>query len=122
MVECLEAHSAHFSGGLPTDTYAEIVKTASEAASLAVFRALESGALRLSQNVPASRNHEPPDFDGNQSETDALQPFRRTFPPAPCSCITMGLFLAPPGKRRVPRPNQDKLVDVCYVTCAHTRR
>jgi hypothetical protein len=95
MVKCLEAHSAHFfSGGLPTDTYAEIVKSASEAASLAVFRALESGAFRLSQNVPASCDHDPPDLDGNQSGTDALQPFRRTFPRDLCSCMIMGFFFS----------------------------
>jgi hypothetical protein len=76
VVECLEAHL--FAGGLPMDMYTEIVNTASEAATLAVLRALGSGALRPSHNAPA-----PCDSlgsDGNQSETDAFQPFRRTFP------------------------------------------
>ena len=100
-----------FAGGLPMDAYTAIVNTASEVATLAVYKALESGALRLSQNAPAPSDS--PGLGGDQSETDAFQPFRRTFPHAFCGCLIMA-FLAPPGKTRVPRPNQDKLVDVCY--------
>ena len=76
MVECVEAHL--FAGCLPMGTYTEIVNTASEAATLAVLRALGSGVLGPPHGAPAPCD--PPGSDGNQSETDALQPFRRTRP------------------------------------------
>lgn len=114
VVDCSEAHSAHsFSEGLSMDTYTAIVNTASEAATLAVYRALESGAWRPSQNAPTPCDGDPTGLDGSQSETDVLQPFRRTFPRAFCSCLIMA-SLAPAGKRRAPRRNEDNLVDVGY--------
>lgn len=74
-IKCLEAHL--FAGGLSMDAYADIVHTASEAATLAVFRALGSAALQP-HNAPAPCGL--PGSDGNESETGAFQPFRRTFP------------------------------------------
>jgi hypothetical protein len=51
--------------------YTEIINTASEAATLAVLRALGSGAPSPSHFT-----------DGNQPEADVPQPFRRTCPRA----------------------------------------
>jgi hypothetical protein len=74
MARSFEAHL--FAGSLPIDTYAEIVKAASEAATLAVFRALEPGAMRQPRRAPAPCDS--PGSDGDEEETDSLQPFTRT--------------------------------------------
>lgn len=100
-----------FVGGLPIGTYTEIVNAASEAATLAALRALQSGALNLSRSVPAP--NDTPSSDGNESETGALQPFKRMRLSVFLRLCDVTFFPAPPGKKRVPRSNQDKLVDVC---------
>ena len=53
-------------------TYTEIVNTASEAATLAILR--DPRALGPSHSAPAPCNSL--GSDGNQSETNAIQPFR----------------------------------------------
>lgn len=76
-LDWLEAHL--FVGGLPVGFYTELVNAASEAATLAVLRALQSGTLNLPNlphSTPAPRD--PSKSDGNESETRDLQPFKRT--------------------------------------------
>ncbi|KAH8977147.1 hypothetical protein EDB86DRAFT_3093060 [Lactarius hatsudake] len=60
--------------------------------TLSALRALQNGTLNLPRSTPAPCDPSSP--DGNESETGDLRPFKR-----------------PPGKKRVPRPNVDKLVD-----------
>ncbi|KAH9012576.1 hypothetical protein EDB85DRAFT_1900244 [Lactarius pseudohatsudake] len=79
-------------GGLPKALYTELVNAATEAATLSTLRALQHGTLNLPRSTPAPRDPSSP--DGNESETGDLRPFNR-----------------PPGKKRVPRPNEAKLVD-----------
>ncbi|KAH9033067.1 hypothetical protein EDB85DRAFT_1890353 [Lactarius pseudohatsudake] len=79
-------------GGLPNALYTGLVNAAAEAATLSALRALQNGTLNLPRSTPAPRDPSSP--DGNESETGDLRPFKR-----------------PPGKKRVPRPNEDKLVD-----------
>ncbi|KAI9430617.1 hypothetical protein H4582DRAFT_2086590 [Lactarius indigo] len=79
-------------GGLPKALYTELVNAASEAATLLALRALEHGTLKLPHSTRAPCDPSSP--DGNESETGDLRPFKQ-----------------PPWKKRVPRPNEDKLVD-----------
>ena len=58
VVDCFEAHSAHsFSEGLSIDTYTAIVNTMSEAATLAVYRALESEPMLHPKSTKYRRSH-----------------------------------------------------------------
>ncbi|KAI9439048.1 hypothetical protein H4582DRAFT_2056894 [Lactarius indigo] len=72
-------------GSLPKALYTELINTASEAATLLALRALEHGTLKLPHSTHAPCDPSSP--DGNESETE------------------------PPGQKRVPHPNEDKLVD-----------
>jgi hypothetical protein len=108
----LDAHS--FTGSLDSIAYQQIVEAACEAATIASLRAVQSWALSSSHSVPAPLDH--PSSDGNKSETGVLKPFERTVPMFLRLLYVHDSFSAPRGKKRVPRANQDKLVDVCFFT------
>ncbi|KAH9174090.1 hypothetical protein EDB89DRAFT_2068051 [Lactarius sanguifluus] len=80
-----EAVERYLKGGLPKALYTGLVNAATEAATLSALRALQHGTLNLPCSTPAPCDPSSP--GGNESETE------------------------PPGKKRVPRPNKDKLVD-----------
>ena len=75
-LDWLEAHL--LIGGLPVGSYTEVVNTTSEAATLAVLRALQYGTLNL-PHLPHSTPApcDPLKSDGNETETRDLQPFKR---------------------------------------------
>ncbi|KAI0245989.1 hypothetical protein BJV78DRAFT_1158228 [Lactifluus subvellereus] len=79
-------------GGLDINVYDQIVQAASEAATIALLRAMQSWAQHLSHSVPVPLDH--PNSDAVESETGVLQPFE-----SPCR------------KKRVPHANHDKLID-----------
>ncbi|KAI9439155.1 WD40-repeat-containing domain protein [Lactarius indigo] len=93
-VEDPRMDSAVTPGGLPKGLYTDIVNAASDAATVATLRALQNGTLKLPRRARAPPSHDPSISGGNESETGDLQVFK---PPA--------------GKKRVPRPNEDKLID-----------
>ncbi|KAI0296895.1 WD40-repeat-containing domain protein [Russula brevipes] len=72
-------------------TYSHIVHAASEAATVAALRVLRSEAKNSSPGIPAPGH---PDSDRNELGTGLLKPFEATC-----------------AKKRVRRPNHDKLVD-----------
>ncbi|KAF8256541.1 hypothetical protein EI94DRAFT_1711048, partial [Lactarius quietus] len=74
--------------------YNDIVVAATSAATLATLKALQGGAYIQPLGAPAP--HDPSSSAGNEKETGYLAPFR---------------FPAPEGKRRVPCPNEIKLID-----------
>ncbi|KAH9174007.1 hypothetical protein EDB89DRAFT_1904954 [Lactarius sanguifluus] len=93
-VEDTSMDSAVTPGGLPKGLYTDIVNAASDAATVATLRALQNGTLTLPRRARAPPSHDPSSSGGNESETGDLQ-----------------VFKPPPGKKRVPRPNEDKLID-----------
>ncbi|KAH9016470.1 hypothetical protein EDB84DRAFT_1443103 [Lactarius hengduanensis] len=94
-VEDTRMGSAVTPGGfLPKGLYTDIVNAASDAATVATLRTLQNGTLTLPRRTGAPPSHDPPSSGGNESETGDLQ-----------------VFKPPPGKKRVPRPNEDKLID-----------
>jgi len=67
-------------GGLPKGFYTNIVNAASDAATVAILRALQSGTLRLPRRTRAPPSHDPSSSGGNELETGDLQVFKHTWP------------------------------------------
>ena len=89
--------------------YNDLVQAACEAATLAALRALKNETLG-SHSTPAPRD--PSSSNGRESESGGLQPFQRVWSFFWQTHDVNSAFPAPPGKKRIPRPNEDKLVDV----------
>ena len=108
------AHSS--AGGLSMGAYYQIVVAASEAATLAVMRAMQQtetvGPTPSRSSPPDEPRANDPSSNGNESET-GLEPFERTYTAFKfLQTISSCSFAGAPAKKRVPRANQDKLVDV----------
>jgi len=82
---------------------------------MAVLRAMRSGNRSASRGVPASPNRPSP--EGSEPETSVLKPFERMCPRA-LPGLHSHHFVAPRGKKKIPRANEDKIVDVCSFFCA----
>jgi len=86
----LEVHS--LVGSLPKGLYTDIVNAASDAATVATLRALQSGTLRLPRRTRAPSSHDPSSSGRNEMETGDLQVFKRTWP---CVLVDMRCELFP---------------------------
>ena len=106
--------------------YYQIVVAASEAATLAVMRAMQQteavGTTPSRGGPPNEPQANDPSSNGNESET-GLEPFQCTYTTFKfLQTIYSRSFAGTPAKKRVPRANQDKLVDVRSFASRYTYR